>query len=374
MSVYWNDRLAALDPYVPGEQPRDRKYIKLNTNENPYPPSPKTLAALSSAVTADLRLYPDPTCLDLRRCIARHYGVAVERVFLGNGSDEILAFAFAAFFGKKTAAAGAATAAPDGAAPGSAAALLFPDITYSFYPVYAQLFDVPYRTVALAEDFSIRPQDYLVPSGGVVFPNPNAPTGKALGLEDVLSIVEYHEKAGRVVLVDEAYVDFGAQSTVPHTERYSNLLAVHTLSKSRSLAGLRVGFAIGHPDLIEGLRRVKDSFNSYTLDRLALAGACAAIDDWDYYREANGRICATRERISAALADLGFQVVPSAANFIFVSHRSVPGGELFKKLRDKGILVRHWNKPRIGGFLRVSIGTDEEMDAFLRACADIAGA
>ncbi len=378
MSVYWNDRVRAIDPYVPGEQPRDRKYVKLNTNENPYPPSPKTLEAIKAAAADSLRLYSDPVCLDLRKAIAERYGTSAERVFVGNGSDEILAFAFGAFYGERSgdgardAADGARDAAGGAgsavAAAAKAAPLLFPDITYSFYPVYAKLWNIPYETVPLREDFVLRAEDYLRPSGGVVFPNPNAPTSRALSLAEVLAVVDYQAKADRVVLVDEAYVDFGAESAVPSVASRPNLLTVHTLSKSRSLAGLRVGFAIGQEELIEGLNRIKDSFNSYTLDRCALAGAAAAMADAAYYDEVNGRVVATRERTAAALTRLGFSVVPSSANFLFVSHPAVAGEVLFKGLRERGILVRWFKKPRIEHWLRVSVGTDEDMAAFLAAC------
>ena len=359
MSVYWNDRIRSIDPYVPGEQPRDRKYVKLNTNENPYPPSPRTLEAIKAAAAESLRLYSDPVCLDLRKAIAERYGVTVERVFVGNGSDEILAFAFGAFYGERSDAG-------DPAAP-----LLFPDITYSFYSVYAKLWNIPYETVPLGDDFSLRAADYLRPSGGVVFPNPNAPTSRALSLPEVLTVVDAQAKDNRVVLVDEAYVDFGAESTVPYVASRPNLLTVHTLSKSRSLAGLRVGFAIGQEALIEGLNRVKDSFNSYTLDRCALAGAAAAMADTVYYDEVNARVVATRERTAAALVLLGFSVVPSSANFLFVSHPAVAGENLFKGLRERGVLVRWFKKPRIENWLRVSVGTDEDMAAFLTACEEL---
>jgi histidinol-phosphate aminotransferase len=363
MSVYWNDRVRGLEPYVPGEQPRDRRYIKLNTNENPYPPSPATLEAIRAAASGDLRLYSDPVALDLRRAIGKRYGVGEEMVFVGNGSDEILAFAFGAFFGP-----GEGRAA-DGR--GAAAPVLFPDISYSFYPVYAQLWGLGYRQVPLADGFELKADDYLVPSGGVVFPNPNAPTGRAIPLSEVLRVVDFQAESNRVVLVDEAYVDFGAESAVGATASRPNLLTVHTLSKSRSLAGLRVGFAIGQAELIEGLRRVKDSFNSYTLDRCALAGAAAAMADSAYYDEVNARVAATRDRTAAALAALGFAMPPSRANFLFVRHPRLAGAVLFKALRERGILVRHWNKGRIADHLRVSIGTDAEMDAFLAACAAI---
>lgn len=355
MSVYWNERTRGLSPYVPGEQPRERKYIKLNTNENPYPPSPATLAAIREAAADSLRLYPDPTALELRKAIAARYGTRPERVFVGNGSDEILAFVFAAFF-----------ESGPGAEP-----IRFPDISYSFYPVYAELWDVSFTAPELTDDFSIKVDDYLVPSGGVIFPNPNAPTGRALSLADVLRVAAYQRRKNRVVVVDEAYVDFGAESAVGSVADYPNLLTVHTLSKSRSLAGLRVGFAIGQEELIEGLNRVKDSFNSYTLDRCALAGAAAAMADSGYYEEVNRRVAATRDRAAAALAALGFQGPPSTANFLFVRHPAVRGEDLFKGLREKGILVRHFNKPRIDQYLRISVGTDAEMEALVAACAEL---
>jgi len=352
MSVFWNTRTKNLSPYIPGEQPKDRKFIKLNTNENPYPPSPKVIEAIQKATDDRLRLYPDPECSELREAVAARYGTKPEQVFAGNGSDEILAFAFGAFFesGEK------------------AEPLLFPDITYSFYPVYADLWNIPRSTVPLCEDFSINADDYKVPSGGVVFPNPNAPTGIAAALDDILSVAEYLEKHGKVFIVDEAYAAFGAQTTIPFINKYPNLLTVHTLSKSASLAGLRAGFAIGNEKLIEALCRIRDSFNSYTLDRLALAGASAAVSDAAYYNEKNSRVIATRERTAQTLRDLGFIVLPSSANFLFVKPPNTSGANLFAALRERGILVRHFNKNRIADFLRITIGTDEDMDALLGTC------
>jgi len=355
MSVFWNTRTKNLSPYVPGEQPKDRQFIKLNTNENPYPPSPKVIEAIQKAAGERLRLYPDPQCSELREAVAARYGVKPEQVFAGNGSDEILAFAFGAFF----------------ASGEKAEEILFPDITYSFYPVYAGLWDIPYRTIPLSENFSINTSGYKVPSGGVVIPNPNAPTGVALALDDILSLAEYLEKQEKVFIVDEAYAAFGAQTAVSHINRYANLLTVHTLSKSASLAGLRVGFAIGNEKLIEGLCRVRDSFNSYTLDRLALAGGAAAVSDTAYYDEINRRVIATRERTAQTLRSLGFSVLPSSANFLFVKPPNIGGAEFFTTLRGRGILVRHFNKNRIADFVRISIGTDEEMDALLAACGEI---
>ncbi|MDR2596490.1 MAG: aminotransferase class I/II-fold pyridoxal phosphate-dependent enzyme, partial [Treponema sp.] len=336
-----------------------RRIIKLNTNENPYPPSPKVIEAIKNAAGERLRLYPDPECTVFREAAAARYGVSPQEVFAGNGSDEILAFAFGAFFesGEK------------------AANILFPDITYSFYPVYANLWEIPYRTIALTQDFSININDYKIPSGGVIFPNPNAPTAVALPLDDILSLAEYLEKQGKVLIIDEAYIAFSGSSDVKSAvgsiKNHPNLLTVHTMSKSASLAGLRFGFAIGNEKLIEGLCRIRDSFNSYTIDLLALAGATAAISDAVYYEEINRRVITTRERTAQALRDLGFTVLPSSANFLFVKPPNISGADFFAALRSRNILVRHFNKDRISDFLRVSIGTDEEMDTALNTCKDI---
>ena len=337
-----------MSPYIPGEQPQNRKFIKLNTNENPYPPSPKVFEAIARAADDRLRLYPDPAAAELREAIAERYGVSAAQVFAGNGSDEVLAFAFGAFFEKE---------------------ILFPDITYSFYPVYANLWGIPFRCPPLRDDFSINGDDYREKSGGVVFPNPNAPTGRALPAAEALAIAE--SRPERVVIVDEAYADFADNvSAAGYVKDHPNLLTVHTLSKAASLAGLRVGFAIGSEPLIEGLRRVRDSFNSYPLDRIALAGATAAIRDSAYYDEINGKIKRTRDRVSACLTDMGYEVVPSQANFIFVRSPRQTGAAFFASLRERGILVRRFDKPRIADFLRVSIGTEEEMEAVLAACQE----
>ncbi len=359
MSEFWNSRVNKLSPYIPGEQPKDRRIIKLNTNENPYPPSPKVIEAIKNAAGERLRLYPDPECAAFREAASARYDVKPQEVFAGNGSDEILAFAFGAFFenGEK------------------AANILFPDITYSFYPVYANLWEIPYRAIALTQDFSININDYKIPSGGVIFPNPNAPTAVGLPLDDILSLAEYLEKQGKVLIVDEAYIAFSGssdvKSAVGYIKNHPNLLTVHTMSKSASLAGLRFGFAIGNEKLIEGLCRIRDSFNSYTIDILALAGATAAISDTAYYEEINRRVIATRERTAQTLRDLGFTVLPSSANFLFVKLPSISGADFFAALRSRNILVRHFNKDRISDFLRVSIGTDEEMDTVLNTCKDI---
>ncbi|MDR2095662.1 MAG: aminotransferase class I/II-fold pyridoxal phosphate-dependent enzyme [Treponema sp.] len=362
MSRYWNSRVKGLDPYIPGEQPRDRKFIKLNTNENPYPPSPRVGEAVRQIFEGDgtgeeLRLYSDPACTDLRTAAAAYFGLRPEQIFAGNGSDEALAFAFAAFFESRETPVGAA--------------ILFPDISYSFYPVYARLWNVPFTGIPLTADFSINPDDYRQPSAGVIFPNPNAPTGRSLESEAILSLAAYLETRGKVLIVDEAYIAFGGESVVPALDDHPNLLVIQTLSKSASLAGLRVGFALGHPDLIEGLCRIRDSFNSYTLDRLAQAGAAAAMHDTAYYAGINGKIRATRERVSSALGELGFTVIPSQANFIFARPPRISGSVFFSRLRERGILVRRFNKERIADYLRISMGTDGEMDIFLEACGNI---
>lgn len=351
MSKYWSTVTQALEPYVPGEQPKDKTYIKLNTNENPYPPSPQVLAAMKQAADENLRLYPTPTCDELRACIAAYNGLTKEQVFVGNGSDEVLAFSFLSFFN-----------------PGQP--ILFPDITYSFYPVYAALFHIDYHLVRLTEDFSIPAEEFSAQqNGGIIFPNPNAPTGKCLPLTAIAEILRSNPE--QVVIVDEAYIDFGGESAVALIDQYPNLLVIQTLSKSRSLAGLRVGFALGHPDLIAGLDRVKNSINSYTLDRTALAGAIATFADEAYFQAARLKIIATRDRITAQLQATGFLVIPSQANFIFISHPTIPAQQLYQQLRERGILVRYFNKPRIDNFLRVSIGSDEEMEAFRQAIIEI---
>ena len=397
MSVYWNQRVMDLVPYVPGEQPKNlkfsgRKLIKLNTNENPYPPSPLVIEAIQKAAGETLRLYPDPACTELREAAAARYGIKRGQVFAGNGSDEILAFVFAAFFGAAQKAAqkagegggvsgGETSLGETNSAAGDAgvdSVLLFPDITYSFYPVYADLWDIPYRTVPLKPDFSMDINAYLDRSGGIIFPNPNAPTGMAIPFDAVRKIAEAAEKNKRVLVVDEAYIAFadgeGIASALPLIDEFPNLLIVRTLSKEASLAGLRVGFALGAEDLIEGLCRIRDSFNSYTLDRLAQAGATAAIRDVSYYDGINRRVIATRRRLSLGLDALGFRVLPSQTNFLFAAppaESGKSGQEFFAALRERGILVRHFNKPRIADFLRISMGTDEDMDIFLEVCGEI---
>ena len=349
MKEFWSERIRSAVPYVPGEQPKDRQFIKLNTNENPYPPSPRVIRAICAAADESLRLYPDPECTALRAAVAAREGLRPEQVFCSNGSDEVLAFAFQAFFD-----------------PGKE--IVFPRVTYSFYPVYTNYFGLTCRQVPMNPDFS-DPVDLLCGNnGGVVLCNPNAPTGIALGLNVVEKILCANPDV--VVIVDEAYVDFGAESAVCLIDRYPNLLIVQTASKSRSLAGLRVGWAMGNENLINGLRCVRDSINSYTVDRLALAGAVAAIEDEAYFRSACSRVIATRERTANALKEKGFAVLDSKANFLFVSHPEKAAGQLLDDLRAKGILVRWWKDPVIESWLRISIGTDEEMDALLTAITE----
>ena len=349
MKELWSKRCRELTPYVPGEQPRGRKFIKLNTNENPYPPSQMTLRAIQEAA-ADLRLYPDPTCLALRETLAQDQGVRPEQIFVGNGSDEVLSLAFQAFFD------------PD-------RPIQFADITYSFYPVFAAFYGLTYQEIPLNENFSLPLKPFLEPSGGVVIANPNAPTGREMDFCDLRSIIE--ADPGRVVIVDEAYVDFGARSAIELIDRCPNLLVVRTFSKSYSLAGLRVGYAMGNENLIAALNTVKDSFNSYPVDRLAQAGAIGAIRDKDYFRATVTKLGATRTCTANALRDMGFAVCDSMANFLFAGHERVGGKVLLDGLRDRGILVRWWDKPRIRDYLRITIGTEEDMRALCEALEEV---
>lgn len=339
MSRFWSPAVHQLTPYIPGEQPQITNLIKLNTNENPYGPSPQALAAISAATNANLRLYPDPQALELRQALAQHTGLSTEHIFVGNGSDEVLALAFQAFFQQRL-------------------PLLYPEISYSFYPVYAQMYQVASQQLPLDADFNIDLQDYQRPNGGIIFPNPNAPTGIALPLSAIQKLLEANPDS--VVLVDEAYVDFGAASAVALVPDYPNLLVTQTFSKSWALAGLRVGFAAGQPELIQGLIRVKDSFNSYPLDRLALAGAVAAVQDQTYFKASCQKIIASRNLLTQQLKALGFQVLPSKANFVFASHTQASAASLAQGLREQAVLVRHFKQPRIDNFLRISIGTPEQ--------------
>lgn len=350
MSKFWSPFVHNLVPYVPGEQPKMTRLVKLNTNENPYGPSPKALAAMREQISDDLRLYPDPNCDLLKQAVADYYGVQTNQVFVGNGSDEVLAHAFQAFFqqGKP---------------------LLFPDISYSFYPVYCGLYGVEPKQIPLDEDFAINLDDYRQDNGGIIFPNPNAPTGRLLPLEAIEQLLERNTDS--LVLVDEAYIDFGGQSAIALVNKYPNLLVVQTLSKSRSLAGMRVGLAVGQPELIEALERIKNSFNSYPLDRVALAGAAASFADREYFEQTCSKVIASREAMVSELTALGFEVLPSAANFVFARHPQQDAGELAAKLREQGIIVRHFRQPRIEQFLRITVGTDEQNAELIEALSGI---
>ncbi len=350
MKKFWSKRARDLVPYTPGEQPRQRNWIKLNTNENPYPPSQKALAAIRAAAGETLRLYPDPECTSLREALAATFDLKPAQVFVGNGSDEVLALCFQAFFDPER-------------------TILFPDVTYSFYPVFADLYGLSYREVPLDERFGLPLESFVGDNGGVVIANPNAPTGRAVSLCDIRMLLEGNPES--VVIVDEAYVDFGAQSAVPLIDSYPNLVVVQTMSKSRALAGLRVGFALGNENLIAALNSVKNSFNSYTLDRLALAGAEGALRDGDYLRAITMKISSTRDWAADRLKRMGFEVSDSAANFLFISHPDIPAKVLLDGLRERGILVRWWDKPRISNYLRITVGTDQEMEALCQALTQI---
>ena len=346
MSKYWSEQIRRLTPYVPGEQPQSGVAVKLNTNENPYGPSPKVVEAIRQATNETLRLYPDPEASKLRQALADFRGVKAGQVFVGNGSDEVLAHVFATFFSGK-------------------APICFAEITYSFYPVYCHLYGIEYRTVALDERLRISAADYLAPSGGVVLASPNAPTGQLLDYAEIKRIAQADQT--RVLVVDEAYVDFGGESVATQIEHHDNLLVVQTLSKSHSLAGLRVGFAIGAQALIEGLQRRKNSFNSYPVDRLAQVGAVAALKDRAHFEATRQRIMQTRARAASKLAELGFEVLPSAANFLLVRHPARNAFRLMQGLRRQAILVRHFNHEQIRDYLRITIGTPEQIEQLLVA-------
>lgn len=344
MSKFWSPFVQHLVPYVAGEQPKLSRLVKLNTNENPYGPSPKALAAMQAQINDDLRLYPDPNCEELKQAVAEYYQVSTEQVFVGNGSDEVLAHAYHAFFQQNK-------------------PLLFPDISYSFYPVYCGLYRVEPKPIALDEQFQINLADYEQDNGGIIFPNPNAPTGRLLALADIEALLQKNTET--VVLIDEAYIDFGGESAVALVGKYPNLLVTQTLSKSRALAGMRVGLAIGDAQLIEALERIKNSFNSYPLDRVAIAGAAASFADHEYFQTTCAKVVASREQLAEQLQALGFEVLPSAANFVFVRHPQQDAEQLAALLREQGIIVRHFTQPRIAQFLRISVGTDAQNRALL---------
>ena len=337
----WEDNVKRVVPYVPGEQPK-RKVIKLNTNENPYPPSPKVREVLSNYDIDELRLYPDVNAGELGMALAKYYRLNSNQVFVGVGSDDVLAIAFMTFFN-------------------SDKEILFPDITYSFYDVWADLYKIPYRMVELNDEFRINIEDYLVPNGGIVIPNPNAPTGVEKDVRELEKIVAKNPDS--VVIIDEAYVDFGATSMLPLINKYDNLLIVQTYSKSRSMAGARIGMAFGNEKLIKYMNDVKFSINSYTMNRLTVAAGTAALEDEEYFKETCDKVIATRERTKVRLRELGFDMPDSKSNFVFATHESIPASDIFNAAKSAGIYLRWWNKDRISNRLRISIGTDEEMDA-----------
>ncbi|MCR4842289.1 MAG: histidinol-phosphate transaminase [Eubacterium sp.] len=344
----WRDNVRKVIPYTPGEQPKEKNVIKLNTNENPYPPSPKVKEVMDSFDTSVLRKYPDPAVKDLVHALAARYGVADDQVFVGVGSDDVISMCFLTFFaGGKN--------------------VLFPDVTYSFYDVWASVYGVPYKTVALDADFRINPADYAVENGGIIFPNPNAPTGVEESLDTIRAILDANKDS--VVIVDEAYVDFGAASALPLVKEYENLLVVQTFSKSRQMAGMRIGYSIGSPELIKYLNDVKYSVNSYTMNSLQIATGVAAVEDEAYFEECCAKIMATRERSEKELSKLGFTFPKSSANFIFATHETVPAADIFAALKEAGIYVRYFNKPRIDNYLRITVGTDEEMDGLFEFLA-----
>ena len=354
MSRYWSAVVHGLTPYVPGEQPRLDNLVKLNTNEHPYGPSPRAIEAIRAAAGDGLRLYPDPNAEALKTALATRHRVLPTQVFVGNGSDEVLAHAFQALLKHER-------------------PLWMPDISYSFYPVYCGLYGIESKIVPLTEALEIRAEDYLPQgedrAGAIIFPNPNAPTGRLLPLADIERVVTANPDA--VVLIDEAYVDFGGDSAIALVDRHPNLLVCHTFSKSRSLAGLRVGYAVGHPALIEALERVKNSFNSDPLDRLAIAGAVASVEDEAHFVASCHKVIATRETLITAMQGLGFEVLPSAANFIFARHPQHDGAELTAALRQRAIIVRHFRQPRIDQFLRITVGTDEQCRILVDALREI---
>jgi histidinol-phosphate aminotransferase len=352
MNPFWSDLARELAPYVPGEQPRVANLVKLNTNESPFGPSPLALESMRAAAADSLRLYPDPEATELREALAAHHGVTPEQVFVGNGSDEVLAHAFAALLKQRR-------------------PLLFPDVSYSFYPVWAQLFGIDCDTVALDGGMRVAVEDYRRAAGSIVVANPNAPTGVSLPRAEIAQLLAEHSDIP--VVIDEAYVDFGGESAVPLIAEHANLLVVQTMSKSRALAGLRVGYALGDVGLIEALRRVKDSFNSYPLGRIAQVGATASVRDDAYFRESCARVVAGREAMTRELMGLGFVVLPSSANFVFAKHPARGGLEFATALRERGVLVRHFNKPRTRDYLRISVGSDEDTRRLIAAAAEILG-
>ena len=345
MNRYWSKQIEGLDPYTPGEQPQDQQYIKLNTNESPYPPSPTVAEALKTFPCESLRRYPDPESGQLVTALAEYHNVDPQQVFVGNGSDEVLAHAFQAFFRQDY-------------------PILFPDISYSFYPVYCRLYQIEYRQPALDQSFRINIQDYASANGGIIIPNPNAPTGIALATGALRELLADNPES--VVIIDEAYVDYGAESAITLIPEFPNLLVVQTFSKSRGLAGLRLGYALGQDHLIEALQRVKNSFNSYPIDSITSTVALASIADEEYFQQRRKQVMASRDRLSSVLQQLGFEVFPSSSNFVFVRHADA-AATLYRDLKSDAILVRYFNKARIDNCLRISIGSDPECDALIAA-------
>jgi histidinol-phosphate aminotransferase len=352
MSKYWSDFVLGLEPYVPGEQPANTNLTKLNTNENPYPPSPAVMRAMESAVNDNLRLYPPSNADELKQCLADYFNLTPAQVFVGNGSDEVLAHVFNGLFRQ-------------------AQPILYPDISYSFYPVYCGLYDIKFSKIPLADDYSLDLDDYRRANGGIIFPNPNAPTGRLLGLDAIEALLQ--DNRDSVVVVDEAYIDFAeaGSSAVSLIGRYDNLLVVQTMSKSRSLAGMRIGYALGSAVLIEGLERIKNSFNSYPLGHVQLAAAVASFNDPDYFEAMREQVISSREWMVEQLQGLGFEVLPSAANFVLARHSDQDGLALTQSLRDKNIIIRHFNKPRLSEFLRITVGTPVQNQQLIDALGEI---
>lgn len=344
MDKPFSDKLRAVEPYVPGEQSKKLNIIKLNANENPYPPSPKAAEVIKNFNAGKLRLYPSSSAYQLTEALAAHYGLKNDQVFVGNGSDDVIALCYLAFFNSNK-------------------PILFPDITYSFYPVWCGLFNVPYKTKAVDDSFKINPKDYYEENGGIILPNPNAPTGISEGREFIEDILEHNKDV--IVIIDEAYVDFGGYSSVELLDKYENLIIVHTFSKSRSLAGMRIGTALGSPELIGLLNAIKNCYNSYSLDSLAIAAGTASVEDDEYFRETLSKVIATRQWFSKELTKLGFTVFPSHSNFVFATSDTVNAKELFEAAREKDIFIRYFNLPRISNHLRITIGTDDDMNILL---------
>lgn len=344
MNDAWKKNLRDIEPYVPGEQSKDKDIVKINANENPYPPSPRAVEALNNFNTDKLRFYPPANASDLKSAIAKHYGVKEENVFLGNGSDDVIALAFMAFFNSEL-------------------PIAYPDITYSFYPVWCRLLNIEYKNYPLMDDFRINVEDYKEPNGGVVIPNPNAPTSLGEGHDFVEKLMGYNQDS--VVIIDEAYCDFGGTSSVPLINKYENLLVTGTFSKSRSLAGMRIGYAIGSTTLINTLEAVKNSYNSYTIDSLSIAMGTASMNDEAYFSETISKVIATRERVTSELRSLGFEVLDSQANFIMATHNDYDMKAYFEHLKTRKVFIRYFSLPRIDKYVRISIGTDDEMDRFL---------